>query len=164
MAITEPCDLTEVLSRLDYWQQDPAIEANRGYRRFSIRGEASISTSSAKHSLDPALNVLLRDVGRGGISFLSEQSLQLGSSWRIALQKHGLYIAAIPIVICYCRKVQEGLYLVGTQFVVDAFVLHNLGIDLAELEDDIVPHDETEESCCMFPARDDFVEPAAISE
>lgn len=136
MTVAEPRDLVELLQRLEYWRQEPAVERQRAFKRFSVRGHAALEPIDTDMVSGP-ITVMLRDVSRGGAGFVCEEFLDVGSTWRMAFKKDCFRIGSQPIVVRFCRLIQDGLYLVGTQFIVEPFIIHALGVPSHELANDI---------------------------
>lgn len=137
MSIAEPRDLIEVLQRMEFWRQEPSVETKRAFKRFPVRGDATLEPIDAEQMFGPPLTVMLRDISRGGVGFLVEQYIEPRSVWRIAFKSQGQRIATQPIAVRFSRLVQDGLYLTGGQFVIEPFVMHSLGVSLHEMTDDI---------------------------
>ncbi len=137
MSVAEPRNLIEVLSRMEYWRQEPAVERNRAFKRFEVRGEATIELAESAGPSDRH-TIMLRDISRGGIGFLCPACLDPGTLWRVAFEDHGHRIGTQVVCVRFSRLVQDGLYLVGGQFVVEPYLMLALGVSDAELANDIV--------------------------
>ncbi len=136
MTVAEPRDLVELLQRMEFWRQEPPVERQRAFRRFSIRGDASLEPIDTDMVSGP-IGAMLRDISRGGAGFVCEQFLHVGSTWRMTFKKDGFRIGSQPIVVRFCRLVQDGLYLVGAQFTTEPYLIHALGVPTHELASDI---------------------------
>ncbi len=136
MTVAESQDLVQLLQRLEYWRQEPAVEKQRAFKRFSIRGDASLAPLDADMISAP-LHIMLRDISRGGVGFVSEEFLEIGTTWRMTLKKDGFRIGSQPLVVRFCRLIQDGLYLTGAQFITEPFLMHALGVPSHELVNDI---------------------------
>ncbi len=136
MSVAEPRNLIEMLSRMEYWRQEPAVERQRTFKRFEVRGQALLEPIE-----NPAhtghLQVMLRDISRGGVGFVCERFLEPGTVWRIAFEDRGQRVGQQPACVRFCRLVQDGLYLVGAQFVVEPYIMLAAGISATDLASDI---------------------------
>ncbi len=101
----------------------------RRFQRFAVRGDAELhSIGTARLEQRPIL-IQIRDIGWGGVGFLCQEPLALGSMWR-ANFLHGGYIAGTQsLVVCHHKPLGGSLFLVGGQFIVEAGLLRLLGIE-----------------------------------
>jgi len=136
MSVAEPRNLIEVLSRMEYWRQEPAVERNRAFKRFEVRGEAVIEPVQDTH-LPDRHTIMLRDISRGGLGFLCTSFLEPGSVWRVAFYDRGHRVSSQVLCVRFCRLVQDGLYLAGTQFIIEPYIMLTLGISESDLTEDI---------------------------
>jgi hypothetical protein len=135
MSMTEPKDLMDVLTRLDEARQQPAVEKQRRYRRFSIRGDARIEPVH-ENALGETIPVLLRDISRGGIGFLVDRFIEPGSYWRLRFMSHNQIVASQPIAMRFCRLIEEHLYIAGGQFIVEPYIMAMLGVGEEQMQTD----------------------------
>lgn len=131
-AMTEPKDLMEVLERLERARQEPTNGQHRSYKRHPVRGDARLEPLSEDPYAE-TVPILLRDISRGGVGFLSEQQIEPGSLWRIRFQQQGRWIGSQAIAVRHCRLIQSELYLVGGQFVIEPYILQMVGVPEREL-------------------------------
>ena len=110
--------LVDTKEMLDQNRPDPAVENKRKYKRFSISGDARIMPSDDNSTEETTL-ILLRDISRGGIGFFCDRILDPGVLYRIQLQVSDRSIGSQPAMICYCLQVQENLYSIGAEWVVE---------------------------------------------
>jgi len=157
MSVTEPQELISVLNQMEYWRQEPVKERKRAFKRFTVRGDATIEPVTQCTVQQQPKPVMLRDISRGGIGFVLEQFIEPGSTWRIAFYNRGCKVGTQSLVVRYCRLVQDGLYLVGAQFIVEPYLMVMLGVDERALDDDIADQTKPEDTA-------DFVPPDAIDE
>lgn len=136
MSITEPRDLIEVLGRMEYWRQEPPVDHKRAFRRFVVRGEATLEPVHSGKVIESDARAMLRDVSRGGVGFLCDRFLEPGDIWRIRFERKGYLLGQQPILIKFCRLVQDGLYLTGGQFIIEPALMVALGVDETDLHDD----------------------------
>jgi hypothetical protein len=151
MTTARPCDLLDLLNDMESWRQDPEVERNRAYRRFPVRGDATLESLDASRLVRLPITVMLRDISRGGTGFICDRALTPGSVWRVGFNHKGFQIGSQPIVIRFCREVQDGLYLIGGQFVIEPAVMIMLGVNEEQLGHDVRDREE--------PADTDFLDP-----
>lgn len=159
MSVAEPRDLIEVLSRLEYWRQETPEENHRTFRRFTIRGDATLESVDMLTSETPPTHIMMRDISRGGAGFLCNRYLERGGIWRINFQAHNMRIGCQTICVRFCRLVQDGLFLIGGQFVVEPYILHSLGVDMHQMTDDVLIRSTDEGVSDFVPP--DFLEEGA---
>ena len=75
------------------------------------------------------MEVKLRDVGRGGVGFICSEPLAIDSPWRLALMNQGYKVGEQALIVRHCRKINNQLYLVGGQFVIETGMLVMLGVN-----------------------------------
>lgn len=137
---TEPRDLVDILSRMEFWRQEEPEKSQRTFKRFSVRGDARLEPLEDNETDLSTATVSLRDVSRAGVGFLIDKHLDAGSFWRIHFQSlgtwHPMRVASTCVCVRFCRLVQEGLYLVGGQFVVEPLTLVAIGVSEQDLSSD----------------------------
>ncbi len=130
-------DIVRELNRLETLR-DPAAErvstSKREAQRYPIREEARLFPMSRSTLEDDGQTVFLRDIGRGGVGFLSDRPLVNGRDFRIVFHRSGYAVAESAISVRFSRPVRPGLFLVGASFVASAGLLTTLGIEPARLE------------------------------
>lgn len=151
MAMTEPRDLIDVLGRMESWRREPSVDRKRAFRRFVVRGEATLEPIQAGTFIDPNPRAMLRDISRGGIGFLCDRKLQPGEIWRIRFENKGYIIGQQPLLIKFCRLVQDELYLTGGQFIIEPALMLELGVDGSDLHGDMRIIDNTLNTAEFLP-------------
>ena len=151
MATTEPRNLIDVLQRLEDWRQDKPDQTRRSFRRFPIRGEGRIEPVHESCFEQAPLKVMLRDLSRGGVGFVSERPLDVGSVWRMAFIRHDRQIGTQTFVVRFRRPIHEGLYLVGGIFTIEPHLMVMMGIDEIHLTDDIEERSGPEDTTAFLP-------------
>jgi hypothetical protein len=151
MATTRGHSLLDELDRLESLR-DSAKAGQRQFHRFVVRGEAELHPMH-RNWLDPTpINVQLRDISRGGLGFLSPQPLTPSSAWRACFLQAGYVIGEQAMIVRHCRAVNDALYLVGAQFVIDTGLLVQLGVSPGELEEtELEAQDETQDDGQFLP-------------
>jgi hypothetical protein len=129
MAQHRPETLLAELNRLEALRDAKKPGQQRQFNRFAIRADAELHPVSRSRLDRTPIEVKLRDIGRGGMGFITQQPLPAGSGWRVAFLRHGYVVSHQAIFIRHCRPVSDGLYLIGAQFVVDTGTLAMLGVD-----------------------------------
>ncbi len=122
-------------------QQAQAIEPvhltvhnHREYDRHTVRGVGLLRPMGRKGTLEAAVQVDLRDVGHGGISFLTDEPLCPGSYWRLTFLRDGYAIGEAGVVLRHCTPLDNNNYHVGGDFILTTCMLYQLGIAPAALE------------------------------
>ena len=157
MSIAEPRDLIEVLSRLESWRREQEGPEQQTFRRFTIRADASLEPLNAIRTARPPLVVMLRDISCIGVGFLSGEHLERNSFWRLRFYSQNHRVGSQPICVRYCRMVQDGLYLVGGQFVIEPSMMTAVGVDPHQLTADVLT-----ETSDRQPSE--FLTPASLSQ
>lgn len=150
MPRSEPLNLLEELKRLEKLRV-PKRSTQRRFQRFRVRADAELHPMDASQYDRTPLEIKLRDIGRGGIGFVCETPLAIGSVWRIDFMQRGYVIGRQAMIVRYCCDVRDGLYLIGAQFCIDTGLLMLLGIDAGTISDEEASH----------PA-DDFLSPNEV--
>ncbi|MEM7680469.1 MAG: hypothetical protein AAF288_00790 [Planctomycetota bacterium] len=146
----------ESLTRLDRVEAEQrAVESarkkDRRFSRFSVRGEAELYPTGDDR-LDPrSRRVKVRDVGLGGIGFVSDERLPDASIWRMVFLQSGYAVGEQNVVVRHCEAINASLYLCGSQFVASHGLLVTLGVDPADL------------SVCDETSEGDFLDPSGLS-
>lgn len=136
MSMAEPRDLMDALARLEQATPDEVEgRSKRQFKRFSVRADAKLEPVQ-DDVLDEPLTILLRDISRAGAGFLVDRFIEPNSVWRIRFRSYGHFTGSQPVMIRFCRLVQDELYIAGGQFVVEPFLMHQLGVSEIELEDE----------------------------
>lgn len=135
MTVSNPHRLLEELVRLESLRISNTSSTKRVYSRFVIRGEAEIIPMDRNGPIGEPISILLRDVGRGGLGFVSSRPLDASSTWRVGFLQNGYVFATQAIIVRHCKMVRPDLYLVGAQFCIESGLLCLLGVDPAEIED-----------------------------
>ncbi|MCX5662113.1 MAG: hypothetical protein NTW19_20750 [Planctomycetota bacterium] len=148
-----PQQLLAELAKLESLRNPQSEQKLRAYRRFVLRGDAELSDMERGPSNSGPIQVLLRDIGRGGVGFICPQPLELNSTWRIAFLHRGYAVGHQGIVIRHCREVQAGVYLIGTQFCIETGMMCLLGIDPAAIRDGDKPAKSNEPALYLAPGE-----------
>ena len=155
MPVTEPCDVAGILHEMECWRQEPFDPEQRNYKRHSVRGDVRIEPIVGDAPVAFDAYCMLRDISRDGAGFVCYQPLPLGSQWRLWFTIRGHNMCAQPVVVRYCKAVQTGVFLVGTQFIVEPWVLCALGVADDDLADEYATKSEDD-------AFSEFVAPEAL--
>lgn len=158
MSTTHPSkDLMDVLTMLEECRQDPVVETQRKFKRYSVRADAKLE-SMDDDCADTRTTILLRDISRGGIGFLCDRFLDPGTMHRVRFQVHGYPVGSQPIVVCYCRLVQDNLYMIGGQFVVEPYLMALAGVGPEQLGNDDLTGECSADDVSEFLAPDAAVD------
>lgn len=159
MARLQPEVLLSELTRVEHHERNTPVANDRNRRqhiRHEIRGEAELQPVGRNRLSSVPLEVQLRDLARGGLGFVCSTPLPLDSSWRINFFCRGYVVGSQSLVVKRCTRIDDGLYSIGGQFVLDAGIMTAMGVDLAEIESE--PHSEDEdrlEACFLPPTEID---------
>jgi hypothetical protein len=143
------------LKRLNELQHDAAGTPRRRFQRFPVRSQAALCPGDLQNLNQPSNTVQLRDISRGGAGLLSGSPATIGQFWQLQIMHDNVGIATLPAFCRYCHHVDDGMYLIGVEFGVQASILVALGVNPRELADG----DEPESS---KPLLGDFVEPELL--
>ncbi|MCK4872738.1 MAG: hypothetical protein KAS72_08450 [Phycisphaerales bacterium] len=148
MSVERAQHLLETLGHIEKWRAKPASIRKRRFTRFGVRGSAILtSPAGCEHEQSTtSVTIQLRDVGRGGTGFLSDRPLRVDSPWRLTLLDEELVTHSIPFFVRYCQHVEEGAYLVGGEFGIEACVLLALGVSGRNITAHDVPEDSLHQS------------------
>ena len=135
MACSDPKDLLAELSRLEqgrFGVTGPSHNqsgSRRRHRRFAVRGYAELSETDRSFSNEPPVTVMLRDVGRGGLGFVTDRQIDVGSLRRIRFVQRGYCVGEADVVTRHCSEVTEHAYAIGCQICLGNGLMYLLGID-----------------------------------
>lgn len=130
-----PKALLAALSKLENLRDPSAGEGKRQFHRFVVRGEAELVNVDHTDTKPITLPVQIRDVGLGGMGFVSQIPLEVGSVWRVNFLQSGHVIGTQPILIRHSRTVNDALHLIGGQFVIETGILCILGVNPSSIRD-----------------------------
>lgn len=137
MARLRPEDLLSELSRVEHNERDGVFVTNgnrREHLRHEVRGEAELQPVGRKRLSSVPIEVQLRDLARGGVGFVCPNPLAVESSWRINFFCRGYVVGSQSLIVKRCTRIDDGLYSIGTQFVLDTGIMAALGVELSEIE------------------------------
>lgn len=134
--VAGPQDVLVALEELEQQAENSSAQSRREYDRFAVRGDAVLANMDSIGGESVTIQVMLRDVSRGGIGFLCQQKVDAGTLWRVSFMQHGYAIAHQGLQIRHCRELRSGVFLVGGQFVVETGLMCILGVPPAKLRTD----------------------------
>jgi hypothetical protein len=157
MSNSQPSYLLNTLEELE-GLRDPSRSADsqRQFERFRVRGDAELHPADRGRMDREPLEIQLRDIGRGGLGFITTRRLEPGSSWRASFRRQSYVIAEQECIVRHCRSVGAGLYLVGAQFVVSTGLLTLLGVDASATAEHDAPDEQVarDEEASFLPPAD----------
>ncbi len=159
MAAMEPQQRLDVLNTLEKLRNPAQGNANRYFKRYIVRGEASLVSLSPTAIDHAPIQVALRDLGGGGVGFISEQPLDEHELYRVDFLDHGFSTHSQNIAIRHGQKVDDGIYLIGAVFCSNPGLLIVQGVDPVEL-DDFIPQANAEADNMPFLSPEDLAESA----
>lgn len=134
MAASNPYRLLDVLGQLEKGREATSPNSGIGQRKFTrfvVRGEAELRAMDRIDTDAGSVQVLLRDIGRGGVGFVSQEKLATNSIWRLCFYQHGYMIGHQAVIVKHSREIEPGVYLAGGQFCIESGLLALLGVDPA---------------------------------
>jgi len=136
MSSSDQQDLLEAVKRLEDGRDRPsdASMGNRYFHRFVVRGDCELTPVNRRQMDQSSLPVALRDIGRGGMGFLSPREIAVGSVWRAGFLLRDHIVAQQTLMVRYCQQIQEDVHRVGCDFCLDNALFCLLGVDLRELD------------------------------
>ena len=132
MATTSsPRDPHAVLRALNEAESAPASAARfqRRYARHCIRADALLQPLDDSVTEQGSIRIQLRDVSLGGLGFVCEHGLKVGSLYRVVFTLKGYHFGQQVVRVCHCRSIAPGVNLIGGQFCLEPAVLCLLGVD-----------------------------------
>ncbi|MEM6749361.1 MAG: hypothetical protein AAF612_02720 [Planctomycetota bacterium] len=114
-------------------QHESDRKRDRRFERFTLRGEAELHPVGDDRLDAGAARVKLRDLGIGGIGFISDRRIASDTIWRMVFLQSGYAVAEQTVIVRHCASVSAGLWLCGGQFVAPHGLLVAMGIDPADL-------------------------------
>lgn len=134
MGAPNPQSLLAELSALERLR-DPSITGQRQFQRFVVRGDAELLPMDHSAVDEQPIHVLMRDLGRGGIGFISQKPLEAGSTWHCHFYQRGYVIGRQALIVRHCRQIQDGVFLIGAQFCVETGIMMMLGVNPAAIRE-----------------------------
>lgn len=158
MSKSEPQVLLQELQRLEGLRNPQSAQHLRKYERHIVRIDAELLHMD-RSSIDQApVAVLVRDLGRAGVGFVSPVELEVESTWHLAFLRNGYVIGRQGVVIRHCRRIGDNAYLVGGQFCIESGLMTLLGIDPGQIHDGAAPSAgvESDEYSDQYLSPDDL--------
>jgi len=114
--------------------RDTAVgTGDRRFQRHQVRGNIElIKTDETRQTSYPVVGNL-RDGGLGGVGFVTEEALDVGSSYRICFVKSGSIVESQPAVVRHSRCLDDSTYLVGAQFCAELGLMHLMDVNEHEI-------------------------------
>ncbi len=133
MSQTQPQSLLDEAARLESLRDDQCGQHRRRDRRFVVRGDADLIDINRAGVSDAVVSVMLRDISRSGVGFITDQALEVGSAWRLRIlqQRHG--VSETDVIVRFTRPTDGGVYIVGCQVCVQEGLMVLLGVEPNEI-------------------------------
>lgn len=157
MSAEKPMNLGATLRQLEKITSEDSSHQRRRFARFPARGQAVPWPGEAVTGVEPLGTFHLRDISRSGVGLLSNKPAEPGQFWRLNLGDERVIVASLPAVCRHCRQVDDGAYLIGAEFGVDASVLLAVGVPAKA----IALGDEPEAQRAVVG---DYVDPASLND
>ena len=132
---TNPHALLAALAELEAIRNPKRAAGRRQSQRFVVRGDAQLYPLDETRLDKQPVSIQLRDVGRGGIGFVSPMPIEANSTWRICFLLRSYVIGQQPTIVRHCQTVHGSTCLVGGCFCADTGLMVLLGVDPATLHD-----------------------------
>lgn len=158
-----PSTFQGVLRKLEAWQNPKVESCERRAKRYPVRCDARLISESGNSAADHyEQDAQIRDVSRTGAGLLCCSPVEPGSRWRLQPSIDGIALTGMTAFCRYCRKIEEGVYLVGVGFGIEAAVMIALGVSAGELQrDECGSADELLDECQFVDPRELLEEDAA---
>ncbi len=134
MVPKDPRSLLQVIAKLEHLRSAGQAKGLRQFNRWIVRGEAEIQGVDEQVS-GPPLRIHIRDISWGGVGFICDRALFPKTLWRMHILFREQIVGHQSMIVRHCRKVDEDVYLVGGQFVIDAGLMCILGVDPAAMRE-----------------------------
>jgi hypothetical protein len=125
---SRPQSLLDELTKLENLRNPQSQAKRRQFQRYVVRGDAELVNMDRVEINEPHIHVMLRDISRCGMGFLTDSEIEVGSTWRLRLMQRRYVIADAPVVVRHRRAVNS-VYLVGAQICCDNGLLFLMGVD-----------------------------------
>jgi hypothetical protein len=126
-----------VLHKLESWQNPNIESCERRSKRYSVRCQARLICEAADTvGESPDQIVQIRDVSRTGAGLLCCLPVETGTRWRLQPITEDMVLTAMPVFCRFCRRVEDGAYLVGVEFGIEAATMIALGVSPSDLQRD----------------------------
>jgi len=153
MVCHDPKELLDELSRLEGLRSGGGRTSRRRHKRFIVRGQAELFDTDSSSSGEPPVAIMLRDMGRGGLGFVADSSVDLGSVRRLRLTQRGYCIGETSLVVRHCSQVKDQIYLVGSQICLSNGLMFLAGVDPSMVEEGGTDADAIASAAFLPPAE-----------
>lgn len=99
----------------------------RAFERHALAVETVIEPELHDGLGPPTVPATILDISAGGARLRVPGPTEIGSLWRLAVPVAGRRLQAVPFVVRWCRE-GDGAWLIGAQFIIEAALLHVLGL------------------------------------
>lgn len=127
-----PSHHPHTIGRDDLTQPDD--RHRRTFPRFTIQGRARIHPALQKAN-DPSksFDIYLRNIGRSGIGFVTNQNLPLHTLWTISFLQAEYVVAEQSVQIRRAHQIEKDVYFYGARFTVNEGLMSLLGIQSKDI-------------------------------
>jgi len=158
---SEPRELLQELQRLEELRDPAVTQSKRKFDRYVVRVDAELLHMDRSIPEQVPVPVMLRDLGRGGVGFVSPIPLEVDSTWHLAFLKDGYVVGRQGLVIRHCRPIRDAAFLVGGQFCIDSGLMTLLGVHPTAIRDG---SDSIGESDDAAGHEDSFLSPEDLTQ
>lgn len=129
MSLSKPERLLSKLEELEGLRSDQRSGTRRRFARHVARGEAAVCELHVPCSGTGTIMVAVRDLALGGVGFVTNVRFDPESLWRMNFLLHHHPVASAVITVRHCRSVEDELFLVGAQVLLDPGIMLTMGVD-----------------------------------
>lgn len=144
MTQTRPALLLDELEKLESLRDDISGHHRRRDLRFVVRGNANLINLNPHRNQNIPTDAMLRDISRGGVGFLTDRSLDVGSVWRMQFIQQNYGIGETDVIIRFTREIEKHVHIVGCQICMQSGLLYLMGVSPPNIDSatmDITPSD-----------------------
>jgi len=142
----EPTKATKLLTALDQLdrlrEKSNRYHAKRRHRRFNVRSEVLLYPMDMRQTDRDPVPAVVRDLSRTGMGFVSQTPLPIGAAYRASFLNRSFVIGQQALIIRHAREVEDGAYLIGSEFCIESGLMCLLGVKPSEIEDGDVAWNE----------------------
>ncbi len=150
---SDPNELLAELSRLENLRSGDSKSRRRRHPRFVVRGQAELLQAHCSTFNDDPVEVMLRDMGRGGLGFIADRPITAGSLRELRFIQRTYRVGEANVVIRHCEQVKDEVYLVGCQVCLGNGLIYLLGVDPDAVDDGDGPAIEADSAAFLPPGE-----------
>ena len=117
----------DTVAQLETSRHSTTPLGQRQFRRCVVRGDAELLPEDRQVDRQP-VQVSIRDLSWGGMGFICDHDLPVNSRWRVHFLIHGHVVGQLSMLVRHSCRVDDGVHLMGGQFIAHAGLLHIMGV------------------------------------